>query len=83
MYIFELAPTLPAPQPDKIDEVEIRDVINDQSIEDNCLSYRHDYGLMSEGDKETLRFEYTEWVRAMINNGLAKAIAKRINGGNE
>lgn len=37
-------------------------------IDDVCLSYRHDFGLMNEEDKEKIRFQCKEWMRSMINN---------------
>lgn len=37
-------------------------------IDNVCLSCRHDFGLMSEEDKEKLRFECKEWMRAIRNN---------------
>jgi hypothetical protein len=33
-----------------------------------CLSYRHDFGLLSFEEKTTIMLEYSEWMRAIINN---------------
>ncbi len=33
-----------------------------------CMSYRHDFGLMSDKEKELLIFECKEWFRSIINN---------------
>lgn len=33
-----------------------------------CLSYRHDFGLMSKDEQDMLMFEAKEWMRAIINN---------------
>jgi hypothetical protein len=32
------------------------------------VSVRHDYGLMAEQDRQMLRFECKEWMRAISNN---------------
>jgi len=42
---------------------------NDEDFITNvCLSYRHDYGLLSNNDRNILRFECKEWMRAILNN---------------
>jgi hypothetical protein len=41
---------------------------SDTFIENVCLSYRHDFGLMTEQDRQRLRFECKEWMRAISNN---------------
>ena len=41
---------------------------SDTFIDNVCLSYRHDFGLMAEQDKQILRFECKEWMRAISNN---------------
>ena len=33
-----------------------------------CFSYRHDYGLMLEKQQKKLRFECSEWMRAIKNS---------------
>jgi hypothetical protein len=33
-----------------------------------CLSYRHDYGLLGANERNLIRFECKEWLRAIINN---------------
>ena len=33
-----------------------------------CLSYRHDYGLLGATERNLIRFECKEWLRAIINN---------------
>ena len=37
-------------------------------IDNVCLSYRHDFGLIAEQDRQRLRFECKEWMRAISNN---------------
>ena len=37
-------------------------------IDNVCLSCRHDFGLMDETEREKLRFECKEWMRAIKNN---------------
>lgn len=37
-------------------------------IDNVCLSYRHDFGLLSQEDQERIRFECKEWMRAIENN---------------
>jgi len=41
---------------------------NGKLVDNMCLSYRHDFGLMAEQDKQALRFECKEWLRAYENN---------------
>ncbi len=41
---------------------------SDTFIDNVCLSYRHDFGLMSEQDKHNLRFDCKEWMWAISNN---------------
>ena len=41
---------------------------SDTFINNVCLSYRHDFGLMEEQDRQRLRFECKEWMRAISNN---------------
>ncbi len=41
---------------------------SDTFIDNVCLSYRHDFGLMAEQDRQMLRFECKEWMRAISNN---------------
>jgi len=38
---------------------------SDTFIDNVCLSFRHDYELMAEQDKQRLRFECGEWMRAI------------------
>lgn len=33
-----------------------------------CLSYRHDYGLLGANERNLIRLECKEWLRAIINN---------------
>lgn len=51
----------------------IKNVINklfksEDFIQNVCLSYRHDFGMIEEIDKKALVFECKEWFRAIINN---------------
>lgn len=41
---------------------------NMKLVNNMCGSYRHDFGLMAEQDKQALRFECMEWLRAYENN---------------
>lgn len=41
---------------------------NENFITNVCLSFRHDYGLMSANERNILRFECKEWLRAIVNN---------------
>lgn len=41
---------------------------NNKLIENMCISYRHDFGLMKEEEKNELRFQCKEWLRAYENN---------------
>ena len=50
-----------------IDSVSNR--FSDQKFIDNvCLSYRHDFGLLSEDEQDKVRLECKEWMRAIKNN---------------
>ena len=43
--------------------------VDDATLIDNmCMSYCHDFGLMAEQDRQALRFECAEWLRAYRNN---------------
>jgi len=37
----------------------------ERDIDDACMWYRHDFGLLSEAEKEHLRFEARDWQRAL------------------
>lgn len=39
-----------------------------QFIQQVCLSYRHDYGLLSEDEQILLQNEYIQWLQATIKN---------------
>lgn len=41
---------------------------SDTFIDNVCLSYRHDFGLIAEQDRQRLKFECKEWMRAISNN---------------
>lgn len=41
---------------------------NTKLIDNMCISYRHDFGLMDAEQQEKLRFECKEWLRAYENN---------------
>jgi len=66
------AATSPSVKPMSAEQVE-EDAINsrfdnDKFIENVCLSYNHGFGLMAEQDKQALRLECKEWMRAIKNN---------------
>lgn len=41
---------------------------NEDFVTNVCLSFRHDYGLMGANERNILRFECKEWLRAIVNN---------------
>lgn len=41
---------------------------NSKLIDNMCISYRHDFGLMKKEQQDRLRFECKEWLRAYENN---------------
>lgn len=41
-----------------------------QQVDSVCLSYRHDFGLLDEDDKNKLRFQAKEWLIAWQKEGL-------------
>jgi hypothetical protein len=54
--------------PEKLIE-EIFSCFSDEKyILNVCLSYRHDFGLLSKEEQDTLKFECKEWMRAIKNN---------------
>lgn len=40
------------------------------NVDSACMSFRHDFGLMSDAQKEKLRWEATEWLRVWQKEGL-------------
>jgi hypothetical protein len=44
--------------------------LSEMDIFNICLSYRHDYGLLTAEEQHTLQFECKEWARAIYNNKL-------------
>jgi len=55
------------PKSEAVDELDER-FNSDVFIDNVCLSYRHDFGLMAKQDKQKLRFECKEWIRGIRNN---------------
>ena len=48
---------------------ELNDRCNSEAfIENMCLSYRHDFGLLDEDEQKRIKFECKEWLRSLINN---------------
>lgn len=45
----------------------------EREVDNICLSYRHDFGLMSHSQKEVLRGEARSWLHAAENNGYRHA----------
>jgi hypothetical protein len=41
---------------------------DDKFIANVCCSFRHDFGMMAEQDKQRLIFDCKEWMRAITNN---------------
>jgi hypothetical protein len=50
-----------------VDELNKR-FSSDIFIDNVCLSYRHDFGLLSEDQKKQCRSECKTWMRAIANN---------------
>ena len=42
--------------------------LDERFIGNVCLSYRHDYGLMSEEERKLLESQCKQWMIAIINN---------------
>ena len=57
-----------AQQKNVYSEADLTRFDSDKFIENVCLSFRHDYGLMAEQDRQRLRFDCKEWMRAITNN---------------
>lgn len=52
---------------EKVEELE-KVFKNEKFIGNVCMSYRHDFGLMTDKERELLMFECKEWMRSIINN---------------
>jgi hypothetical protein len=37
-------------------------------IDNLCLSFRHDFGLLNDEEQQKVRFECKEWLRSLYNN---------------
>lgn len=45
------------------------DLLKNKTFLNNiCLSYRHDFGLLSPEERDSLLFDAKEWLRAILNN---------------
>ena len=51
---------------------KIRD--NQNFIQNMCISYRHDYGLLSDSDRRLVELQCKEWLRSLSNNFIEKNI---------
>ena len=50
-------------------KANIENLFSDQNFINNlCFSFRHDYGLLDSNEREIIKFECSEWLRAIINN---------------
>jgi hypothetical protein len=70
IWAIEKAATLHAQKiADKMVSERLREVSGEPKfLFDICLSYRHDFGLLSAEEKERINFEAKEWMRSIINN---------------
>ncbi|MBK7362859.1 MAG: hypothetical protein IPJ01_11225 [Micavibrio sp.] len=50
------------------DKYTFKELTDEILVENVCLSFRHDFGLMNNEEREKLRFECKEWLRALFNN---------------
>ena len=48
--------------------------LSEDDLKNICLSYRHDFGLLSHKEQENLKFEAKEWARAIYNNNIIGGI---------
>ena len=54
---------------EKMVEEKLRELSNDPKfLFDICLSFRHDFGLLSAELQEGINFQAKEWLRAIQNN---------------
>lgn len=37
-----------------------------KEIEEACLNYRHDYGILEQEEQEKIQFEAQEWLQAWL-----------------
>ncbi|MDY0388602.1 MAG: hypothetical protein RBT65_16065 [Methanolobus sp.] len=50
-------------------KANIENLFSDQNFINNlCFSFRHDYGLLDSNERDIIKFECSEWLRAIINN---------------
>lgn len=48
---------------------ELEKIFNSEKFIGNvCMSYRHDFGLMTDKERDLLIFQCKEWMRSIINN---------------
>lgn len=40
--------------------------LTEKEVDDACLSFRHDFGLMSEKEQDAMRFQAKEWFRSIM-----------------
>ena len=54
---------------------DVRELVKEPTqaqIDDACMWYRHDFGLLSESERDSVRFEARQWFRAWgkaLSNG--------------
>lgn len=59
------------------EELERKNVLSEdrceptnKQVDSACLSYRHDFGLLTEDERKQVRFEAREWLRAWLKEGI-------------
>lgn len=53
----------------EISEAELERLFSDEVFISNvCLSYRHDYGLLSTDERIQVRYECKRWLQSILKN---------------
>lgn len=53
----------------EISDVELEHLFSDEVFISNvCLSYRHDYGLLTTDERDKVRQECKRWLHAILKN---------------
>lgn len=64
-YILEETVTFGKHQKEMLDAMKAPRELSDEEYADACLSYRHDFGLMTKEEQKSLMFQAKEWHRAL------------------
>lgn len=49
----------------RVVDATVPETLTDAQINDACMSYRHDFGLLEDDDREIVKFQCREWWRSI------------------